>query len=184
MNEEALKTMIKRFPALCMAAGLFAALSFAQSPQAMTARTAADPDTVIGTRVSFLAAQLNLTAVQKTRAMVIFRSAYAASRSIQSNLESSRRSLEDAVKRSDLASIDRLSVETGTLNGQLTAVESRAQAAFYAILTKSQRAKYDAISRSGQSAQPGNLGPSRIRSPKKGKGLLYSALHQTVTLPS
>src|SRR5215831_14544584 len=97
--------------------------------------TPPDPATMIQMRVSMLTSQLSLTDAQKTSATTIFTDAYTASQSIQSSLRTNRQSLSDAVKKNDTATIDQLSVTTGTLTGQLTAIQTKADAAFYAILT-------------------------------------------------
>lgn len=103
-----------------------------------------DPQTRIQMRVSFLAALLDLTDAQKAAATTIFTDAYTASQTPQSNLKAARQSLSDAVKSNNTGAIDQVSVSIGTLSGQLTAIESKAEAAFYAMLTAAQQAKYDA----------------------------------------
>jgi hypothetical protein len=46
------------------------------------------------------------------------------------------------VKSNDTATIDQQSITFGTLSGQMVAAERKAEAAFYAILTAEQKAKY------------------------------------------
>ena len=55
-----------------------------------------------------------------------------------------RQSLGDAVKVNNTVSIDQIAANIGTLQGQITAINSKADAAFYAILTADQKAKLDA----------------------------------------
>lgn len=165
--------MIKKLATMCMAAGLSAALVFAQGRGAgPMGGTPPDPQAMIEMRVSRLATLLNLTDAQKTKATAIFTDAYTASQSIQSNWQSNRQSISDAVKKNDTAAIDRLSVTAGTLSGQLTAINSKAEAAFYAILTTDQQVKYDSLPHGGPGGPggpmgPGGFGPSRFGGPRR-----------------
>jgi Spy/CpxP family protein refolding chaperone len=113
---------------------------------------------MIANRVAMLAAQLNLTDAQKASATTIFTNAYTAAESIRTSLQSNRDSLEAAVQKNDTASIDQLSATFGTLQGQLTAVNSKADAAFYAILTATQKTAYDAMPHGGRGGGPGGPG--------------------------
>ena len=118
-----------------------------------------DPQTMIQMRVDFLATQLSLTDDQKAKATTIFTNAFTASQTIRSNLQTARESLFSAVKKNDTAAIDQLAATMGSLTGQLTAIESKADAAFYAILTTDQQAKYDEMPRGGPGGGPGPMGP-------------------------
>src|SRR4051794_30796999 len=129
---------------------LGAALAFAQSA------TPPDPATMATMRVNALASQLNLTDAQKTSAIGIFTTAYTNAQTIQTNLRTNREALSAAVKSNNTASIDQLSTASGVLNGQLTAINSKADAAFYALLTTEQKALYDARPHGG--GGPGGRG--------------------------
>jgi Spy/CpxP family protein refolding chaperone len=111
--------------------------------------TPPDPQAMIQMRVNFLASRLSLTDAQKTKATSIFTDASTANQSVRTSMQSNRQSLLDAVKKNDTAAIDQLSVTAGTLTGQLTAIEMKAEAAFYATLTADQQAKYDEMPRGG-----------------------------------
>jgi hypothetical protein len=60
-----------------------------------------------------------------------------------------------AVKNNATSVIDQLSSAIGTLNGQVLAIQSKADAAFYAILTSDQQTKLD---QSGGLNGPGGFG--------------------------
>ena len=108
-----------------------------------------DPATMIANRVNRLAAQLSLTDAQKASATTIFTNAYNASETIHTSLQSNRTLMETAIQNNDTASIDQLSATSGTLQGQLTAINSKAEAAFYAILTATQKTAYNGMPHGG-----------------------------------
>jgi Spy/CpxP family protein refolding chaperone len=90
-----------------------------------------------------LAQRLELTEAQKTNATSIFTQAYNSAASVRTSLEAARQALADAVKKNDIAAIERNANTLGGLTGQLTAIDSKADAAFYALLTADQKTKYD-----------------------------------------
>lgn len=120
--------------------------------------TPPDPATMVARHVNMLAAQLSLTDAQKTAATTIFTNAFTASESIRSSLQTNRASLETAVQKNDTAAIDQLAAAAGTLQGQLMSINSKADAAFYAILTATQKTAYDAMPHGGPGG-PGGPGP-------------------------
>lgn len=122
---------------------------------AQTTTTTPDPAAQAQRRVNMLASQLNLTDAQKASAVSIYTASYTAAQTIQSNLQTNRTSLRTAILANDTAAIDRLSTASGTLNGQLTAINSKAEAAFYALLTTDQKALYDAAPHRGPGGQEG-----------------------------
>src|SRR5262245_24946502 len=116
-------------------------------------------------RVDRLATQLSLTDAQKTKATTIFTDAAATASALQSSLRDNHQSLVDAVKKNDTAGITTLAAAGGVLSGQLMAINAKADAAFYAILTSEQQAKYDAQPHGGPGGgpmgSPGGFGPRR-----------------------
>ncbi len=153
--------MPKRVVTLCLAAMLTTVLAFAQGPR-NGGGSPPDAATMIKMRVEFLANRLNLTEAQKTQATAIFTDAHTASETLRTNMQTARQSLLAAVKKNDTAAIDQLAVTIGALTGQLTAIESKAEAAFYSILTADQQAQYDNTRRSpvgGMRMGPGGFGP-------------------------
>ena len=120
-----------------------------------------DPATMVQRRVQSLTTLLGLTDAQASQATTIFTNAQTAATPIQTNLGDARQSMRDAVKSNDAAAIDKLAATTGTLTGQLLAVQSKADAAFYAILTADQQAKLNELGGSGMGPGmgPGGMGP-------------------------
>jgi Spy/CpxP family protein refolding chaperone len=124
---------------------LFAAgatMIFAQGPGPRTGEPPT-PEQRIQMRVNMLGTRLQLTEAQKTNATSIFTQAYNSAASVRTSLDAARQAIADAVKKNDTATIDQNAATLGTLSGQLTAIDSKADAAFYAILTADQKAKYD-----------------------------------------
>ena len=146
---------------LLLAATFPAALVFAQGPRPRAAGggTPPDPTTMIQMRVSRLATLLGLTDAQQAQATTIFTNAFTASQSIHTSLDGARQSLAAAVTANSPATIDQVSGTIGTLEGQLLAINSKAEAAFYAILTTDQQTKYDAMPHGGPGGFGGPPGP-------------------------
>jgi Spy/CpxP family protein refolding chaperone len=144
---------------------LGAALAFGQS----SSGTAPNPATMAQMRVNRLATELNLTDAQKTSALSIFTTAYTNAQTIQTNLRTNRDALTAAVKKNDTASIDQLATASGALNGQLTAINSKAEAAFYALLTADQKTLYDARPQGGGRGGPGGGGPNGMMRGRRGQ---------------
>jgi len=148
--------MKRNLQTLAVAATLCAA-AFAQS-----APTPPDPTTIATRRVNMLAAQLNLTDAQKSSAITIFTNAITAGETVQSSLQSNRTALETAIQKNDTATIEQLATAAGTLQGQLLAINAKADAAFYAILTTTQQAAYNSM--------PHGFGPGGPGGPGGGPG--------------
>lgn len=129
---------------VCTAA-LAATLMLAQGPGGGPP----DPATMIQNRIDFLAKHLSLTDDQKTRATTIYTAAQTAAQTAQTNSVTTRQALSAAVKKNDIAAIDQLSAQLGTVQGQVTAINSKADASFYAILTADQQALFDTVGRGG-----------------------------------
>jgi hypothetical protein len=147
--------MIKTLPIFSVAIAVSTALAFAQGPG-----TPPDPQTMAQMRVNFLSVQLNLTDSQKATALSIYTNAYTASQTIQSSLQTNRQSISAAVLANNTATIDQLSLASGTLNGQLTAINAKAEAAFYVILTIDQQKIYATLPPGGGRGGPGGpMGP-------------------------
>jgi Spy/CpxP family protein refolding chaperone len=148
------KKMISRIALTFLGA---AALTFAQtSGTGSGTRTPPSPATLAQMRVNRLSAELNLTDAQKTTALSIFTTAYTSQQTVQTSVHTSRQSLSDAIKANNSATIDQLSATLGTLAGQMTSIEAKADAAFYAILTADQKTLYDAHPDGGFG--PGGMG--------------------------
>ena len=115
-----------------------------------------DPATMVQNQVAHLTALLTLTPAQVTQATTIFTNAMTASSSLQSTMDADRQSLESAISSSSISVIDQVSQNIGIVNGQLTAIRAKAEAAFYAILTPAQKTTLTAA---GGLGGPGGRGP-------------------------
>src|SRR6185369_2830755 len=93
-------------------------------------------------RVGFLTKELTLTATQQQQATTIFTNAATANTGVRDSLKTAHQSLTDAVKSNNSAGIDQAASTIGSLTAQMTAADSKAEAAFYQILTPDQQTKY------------------------------------------
>jgi Spy/CpxP family protein refolding chaperone len=141
------------------AAAISAALAFAQD-QGPGMRQPMDPAQRIQMRVNFLANSLGLTDGQKTQATTIFTTANDGAQAARETAVNTRKTLNEAIKKNDTAAIDQASAAIGTATGQLTAIESKAEAAFYALLTPDQQTKYDNMRGPGMGS---GMGPGGMR---------------------
>jgi Spy/CpxP family protein refolding chaperone len=155
---------MNRNPKLLWLAAALCSVALAQGPGGPP-----DPATMVANRVNMLAAQLSLTDAQKASATTIFTNAATAAESIRTSLDSNRSSLQTAVQKNDTASIDQLAATFGTLQGQLTAINSKADAAFYAILTPTQKTAYDAMPHGGPGGFGGPGGPGPMMRGRRGQ---------------
>jgi Spy/CpxP family protein refolding chaperone len=151
--------MLRKFTLLCAAAALAGTVAFAQNMRPRDSAAAPDQTAMITMRVNMLAAQLNLTDAQKAQAITIFANANTASQTIRTSQQTNQQSLAAAVKTNAIGTIDSLSFTIGGLQGQLTAIDSKAEAAFYAILTTDQKTLYDAMPHGGPGGRGGPGGP-------------------------
>lgn len=110
-------------------------------------------------RLDFLAGYLALTDSQKSQAKTIFDAATTAVTTAQGQLTAARDALTVAVKanRAD-AELDRLAAAVGTIHGNITAIQAKANAKFYALLTADQKTKYDQLG-NGRGDGGGGRGP-------------------------
>jgi len=122
----------------------------------MTSATPPDPATIVANQVARLTTLLSLTTAQAGQATTIFTSALTAITPLQTTLNTDRQSLQTAVTNNSTSTIDQLSTNIGTLTGQITAIQNKADAAFYAILTSTQQAT---LTQNGGFSGPGGFGP-------------------------
>jgi Spy/CpxP family protein refolding chaperone len=143
--------MKKQFARPIIVSAMSIAAIVAQTPRPGDggSRTPADPATAVQRRVALLTTLLTLTAAQVTQATTIFTNAVTATTPLQTSLTQTRQSIRDAVKTNSTATIDQLSATAGSLTGQITAIQSKADAAFYAILTADQRTKLNDLDAGG-----------------------------------
>jgi Spy/CpxP family protein refolding chaperone len=120
-------------------------LMFAQGPGRMGPREGGefDPAQAVQRRVQMLTQRLTLTAAQQAAATKIFTDATTASQALRSNMDTIRQGLNDAVKSNNTSAIESFASQSGSVQGQLTAIHARAEAAFYALLTAEQKTTYN-----------------------------------------
>lgn len=123
---------------------LAATLAFGQTT-GTTTRTPPSPATIAQMQVNRLAQVLNLTDAQKTTALSIFTTAITNAQTIQTDLRTNHTSMATAIQKNDTASIDSLATAAGVLQGKAMAINAKADAAFYQILTTDQKTLYDAM---------------------------------------
>jgi Spy/CpxP family protein refolding chaperone len=102
-----------------------------------------DPAALVANQVARLTTQLSLTAAQATQATTIFTNAQSAAAPLRTSLNTNHESMRTAVKNNAISTIDQLAATSGLLTGQLEAIQNKANAAFFAILTADQQAKFD-----------------------------------------
>jgi len=147
----------------CFAVGaVIAAGVSAQSNAGPPSGTPPDPQTMIQMRVNQLATLLSLTDAQKSQALTIYTNAYTAGQTLMTTLRTAQQSLLAAVKSNNVASIDQLAATIGSPDGQRIAIDSKADAAFYALLTADQQARYDALPHGPGGPRGPGIGPSRF----------------------
>ena len=107
-----------------------------------------------------MAQKLNLTDTQKEQARSIMDSARTSAKPIAQQLRQERTALHDAVKAGKTdADIDQLSSQLGNLEGQLTAIRTKAFAKVYALLTPEQRTQADQMHQQRRNMFKGGRGP-------------------------
>jgi Spy/CpxP family protein refolding chaperone len=115
-------------------------------------------------RIEFLGTVLSLTDEQKTQAKAIFDAAQTAGTSLRETQGLQRTALNDAAKSNAAdGAIDDLAATLGTTSGQLAAIQTKAFAKFYALLTTEQRTKLDELQAKGRGMRgPGAEPPAGL----------------------
>ncbi len=132
--------------------------------QTSTTRTPPNAATMAANQVARLTKLLTLTAAQQAQATAIFTAAATSQTSVRTGQQTAQTSLQTAITKNDTTSIDTLTAQIGTLTGQQIDISSKAQAAFYAILTADQQTQYSALQApGGMGGGPGlaQFGPPR-----------------------
>jgi Spy/CpxP family protein refolding chaperone len=151
-ENDLMKTLSK---AIILAALLTSAV-FAQGPfGVVTSNAPPDPATMVQNQVARLTSLLSLTTAQASQATTIFTSAATAITPLQTALYGYWTSMQTAVTSNATATIDSLSASIGTATGQITDIQNKADAAFYAILTSAQQTKLNSSGGFGQGGGPG-----------------------------
>jgi hypothetical protein len=124
---------------------IFLAAALGTAAFAQSSSTLPDPATMATQRVSRLAVQLSLTDAQKASAITIFTNAITAAEALHTSLQANHTAMQTAIQKNDTATIDTLATQAGTLDGQLTAINAKANAAFYALLTSAQQTAFNSM---------------------------------------
>jgi Spy/CpxP family protein refolding chaperone len=147
---------MKTIPRALLCAALLTGCIIAQQPfGVLTSSSGPDPATIVQQRVDRLTTLLSLTAAQVSQATTIFTNAQNAIAPLRTNLPTYYTSMQAAVKSNATATIDQLAGQIGAATGQITALQNKADAAFYAILTSDQQAKLNASGSRGVGGGPG-----------------------------
>ena len=134
--------MTRRFLVVPMMMTL-AISAFAQGPHGRGAGAPGGPSGP-GRGLDFLTGYLGLSDTQKQQAQTIFDAARTASETARGQLTSARDALRQAVKANQPETqLDQLAAAVGVIQGRLEAINAKASAKFYALLTTEQKQKYD-----------------------------------------
>src|SRR5260221_5489625 len=107
--------------------------------------TPPDPASMVQNQVARLTTLLSLTTAQAAQATTIFTNAQTAVAPLRTNLATDHDSLQTAVKSNAASTIDTVEANIGLLTGLIQAIQSKANAALYAILTADQQTQFDPI---------------------------------------
>jgi Spy/CpxP family protein refolding chaperone len=117
-------------------------------------------------RLEMLATVLSLTEAQKAQAKTIFEAEQTALQTLQDQVRAANEALRDSVasNRTD-TEIDTLAETVGSLHGRRLAIQTKAAAQFYRILTPEQREKQNTLRRGmGMPGMgPGGMAPGPMR---------------------
>jgi Spy/CpxP family protein refolding chaperone len=121
--------------------------------QGTTTTTTTPPG--IERRVAYLTTLLGLSTSQAAQATTIFTNAQTAAAALRTNMQQARQALRTAITGNDATGIEKAAAAIGNLMGQQTAIQAKADAGFYALLTPDQQTKYN------QSGGRGGFGMGR-----------------------
>lgn len=126
---------------------------------AQTTTSTHTPGNFVQQRVNRLTTLLSLTSTQQQQALTIFTNAASADASVHSSMSAARQALKTAVQANDAATIEQAATTIGNLTAQTTVNQSKAEAAFYQILTPAQQSKLTEF----ESENHGGRGGARMR---------------------
>jgi Spy/CpxP family protein refolding chaperone len=110
--------------------------------------------------VDQMASRFALTESQKQQALVVYMKVEEDSRPLEMKIREQRMALREAVKNNSPEwQIDQMSGAVGALTAQVTAIETKGEVRFYALLNAEQRQKWDQPFRGpgrGPGGRPGN----------------------------
>ncbi len=135
-----MKTLFRTTFRITAVAAVLAATVLAQRPfGVMTGSTPPDPATMVANKVDRLTKLLGLSSTQAGEATTIFTNSLNLVTPLETTLHTDRQSMQTAVKTNDVATVESLSTNIGSLEGQMLAIQNKADAAFYAMLNPTQQ---------------------------------------------
>ena len=94
---------------------------------------------MVANKVDRLTKLLGLSSTQAGEATTIFTNSLNLVTPLETTLHTDRQSMQTAVKTNDVATVESLSTNIGSLEGQMLAIQNKADAAFYAMLNPTQQ---------------------------------------------
>jgi Spy/CpxP family protein refolding chaperone len=152
---------------------LLTSLTFAQGFGRRSAGgtpTPPDPAMMIANQVARLTTLLDLTTAQASQITSILTAAQSSVSTLQTSLNTDRTNLTAAITSNNTATITSISSDMGNLQGQILAINSKAEASIYALLTSDQQTKLSTLGGVGLLGGPGGFG-GPLREPGPGPGL-------------
>jgi Spy/CpxP family protein refolding chaperone len=156
---------------LILAGFMFAVLSApsVSAQSSTTQRTPPTPAQIASFRVTRLTTLLTLTTAQQTQATSIFTDEETARSGEMTSMRAARTALQTAAQNNDLAGITTQATTIGNLTAQEVEARGKADAAFYAILSADQQARYKELLSSGFGGPGGPGGPGGLGGPGPGR---------------
>ena len=145
-----MKTLLKTAALVALSTGFILAQQGGAPP---------DPATMIANQVSRLTTLLDLTTAQATQISSILTTAQSSISTLQTTLQTDQTALATAITGNTTTTIDSEAATIGALQGQILDIQSKAQAAVYALLTSTQQTKLNTLG--GTGALGGGPGPGR-----------------------
>jgi Spy/CpxP family protein refolding chaperone len=155
--------MVKRILNTVVLAALWAPLVFSQTATT-TPPSRPTPAEMVANRVARLTKLLDLNTDQQAQATTIFTAEQTALAGLRTSMDAARTALKTAVDANDAGGIDVAAGNIGSLTTQQISGQSRAEAAFRAILTPDQQSKYKELAPGpgngpgGRGGGPGGMG--------------------------
>jgi Spy/CpxP family protein refolding chaperone len=138
------------------ATAFMAATSMLITAQSTTQPTPPTPAQIAANQVARLTKLLDLTSTQQASATTIFTTEQTTLATLRTSMQTARMALQTAITSNDTATIGTDATQIGTLTGEEVLAQATAAAAFYAILTADQQAKYETLGPLG--GGPGGFG--------------------------
>lgn len=137
------------------AASVMAFASMLGIAQTTTAPTPPTPAQIVANQVARLTTLLDLTSTQQAQATTIFTTEQTALATLRTSMQTAHTALQSDITSNNLTDIATQATTIGGLTTQEVQAQATAAAAFYAILTSDQQAKYTTLGPLGGPGGPG-----------------------------